>query len=131
VLFLNQSCGFLIYNYRGKLECNYTIENINNDTTIRYNVGNSIFNLSQNSKLYERYKSKSMDSLYFYGPDYHTIEINIEEKPKTTEIKLKYFGYNGSRKNPPQKTFINSIRDSLINRFGANETIKIQSSNEK
>ena len=110
---LYQSCGFIFYSYRGWIDTNFTISNPSLDTNIRYNVGKFIYDQSFKSELYDRFASKTFDTLCFYGPDYHWLQFKIIEDQKMTKIHFTYFGYNGWRRNPPQKLLITTIRDSL------------------
>jgi hypothetical protein len=126
-----QSCGFLFYNYRGYVEVNYSILNCTLDTNLRYSVGQFLFKQSLKSDFYGRFASQTFDTLCFYGPDYHWLKFKITEDVNETKIHFTYFGYNGWRGHPPQKQFISTIRDSLINGFGATETIIQDVSNEK
>ncbi len=120
---LMYSCGFLFYNYRAKFDTEFLIQNNSSDGTIIKKVGNLIYSLSQNEEFYTRYKNDSGDSLFFYGPDYHTFKIKILHEKDITKVRLDYFGYNGNRKNPPHKDFINSITDSLVKNYGAKQVI--------
>lgn len=126
-----QSCGIFVYNYRAKFDSNFTIPNQTADTSLRYEIGKYILDLSQEHSFYHRFSTPTYDSLHLYGPDYHTLIFNIGEIDQTTSIEFYYFGYNGSRKNPPQKAFIQSLTDSLKVKFGATETIKVDFNNER
>jgi len=126
-----QSCGFLFYNYRGYIEANYSIPNTSLDTSMRYKVGQFLVRQSLTSDLYGRFASQTYDTLCFYGPDYHWLKFNITEDSNATKIHFTYLGYNGWRGHPPQKQFISIIRDSLVNSFGAIESIIQDVSNEK
>ncbi len=126
-----QSCGFFFYNYRGYIDSNFSIPNNQADTNIRYKIGQLIYRQSFKSKLYSRFASKSFDTLFFYGPDYHSLKFKIIEKQQTTNIHFHYFGNNGWRSHPPHKLFISAFRDSLRTKFGATENINKEISNEK
>jgi hypothetical protein len=126
-----QSCGFLFYNYRASIDSNFIIPNENQDTIIRYKVGQLIYRQSLQTKLYGRFASEIFDTLSFYGPDYHTLNFRIKESDKSTNIHFTYFGFNGSRKKPPNKLFIQAIRDSLKIEFGATEVVVKDFNNEK
>lgn len=126
-----QSCGFLFYNYRCSFDSNFTIPNQTSDTSLRYEIGKYILELSNKHSFYERFSTPTYDSLYLYGPDYHTLTFKIGEINQTTSIQFHYFGYNGSRSNPPQKAFIQTLTDSLKLKFGATETINIDFNNER
>lgn len=126
-----QSCGFLFYNYRASVARNYIIPNKNADTTIRYKVGQLIYRQSYKSDLYIRNVSKTYSTLYFYGPDYHKLKFNIIEFNDSTYVYFTFSAYNGWRRHPPNKLFIQSFRDSLINKFGAKEVIIKDFSNER
>ena len=126
-----QSCGFFFYNYRGYIDSNFSVPNINADTNIRYKVGQLIYRQSYKSQLYSRFADKTFDTLCFYGPDYHWLKFKITETSQTTNIHFNYFGYNGWRGHPPHKLFITAFRDSLKNNFGATEKIIKDISNEK
>lgn len=126
-----QSCGFLFYNYRCTIDSNYSIPNQTADTSLRYEIGKYIIELSNEHSFYTRFATATYDSLYLYGPDYHTLTFNIEEINHTTNIQFHYFGYNGSRRRPPQKAFIQTLSDSLKLKFGATETIIMDYNNER
>lgn len=129
--FLLQSCAFLFYNYRGYLITEFSIENTSTDTTLRYQVGKLIYRLSAKEKFYTRYLSPKNDSLYFYGPDYHSFRFKINEENKMTRVYLRYSGYHGLRSRPPHKKFIQDLTDSLKLMFGATQIIIKEASNEK
>lgn len=126
-----QSCGFLFYNYRGFLDTEFSITNNGADTTIRHQVGKLISRLSNKEHFYHHYSSVTFDSLYFYGPDYHRFRFKIYEKNQATKVHLFYSGYNGFRRRPPHKQFIQSLTDSLKLKFGATQIVTKNISNEK
>jgi len=128
---LVQSCGFLFYNYRASYESNFIIPNKSSDTNLKYKTGQMIYRQSYKSQLYRRYKSAAYDTLNFYGPDYHRLSFIIGEKQDSINIHFSFFASNGWRRNPPNKKFIESMRDSLKNKFGALEIIINNFSNEK
>jgi hypothetical protein len=126
-----QSCGFFFYNYRGYIDSNFSIPNNQADTNIRYQVGQLIYRQSFKSEFYQRFAAKTFDTLFFYGPDYHSLKFKITENQLTTNVHFVYFGYNGWRKHPPNKLFITAFRDSLKTQFRATEVINKDISNEK
>jgi hypothetical protein len=126
-----QSCGVFFYNYRGYIDSDFIIPNISADSSLRFKAGQLIYRQSKKSELYTRFASATYDSLFFYGPDYHTLWFKLSENKDTTIIHFHYFGYNGWRGKPPHATFINSVRDSLGANFGAVEKVYKQFSNEK
>jgi hypothetical protein len=127
---LLSSCGFLFYNYRAYVDTEYLIPNAKADTLVRIQTGKLIYRLSAREKFYTRFSTPAFDSLYFYGPDYHDFVFKISEEGKGTKILLHYFGYNGNRKKPPHKLFLDAISDSLI-ALGATKTIIRDITNEK
>jgi hypothetical protein len=135
ILFLSglllQSCAFIFYNYRCKLDTEFSIVNKTGDTLVRHQVGQLIYRLSSKEKFYTRYHTSTFDSLYFYGPDYHDFQIKIYETKEQTKVHLNYFGFHGFRNNPPHKQFIKSLSDSLRINFGATQTIIEDINNER
>ena len=128
---ISQSCGYFFYNYRCSFDSDFSIPNNTTDTTIRYAVGKYIYKLAYKHFFYNRYSNATCDSLYLYGPDYHTLIFKIKEINQTTNIHFHYFAYNGSRKRPPHKLFIQSLTDSLKIKFGAIQTINKDLNNER
>ncbi|MES2131710.1 MAG: hypothetical protein V4506_05125 [Bacteroidota bacterium] len=129
--FLFNSCAFIIYNYRGKLDTEYIVLNTVKDTTTKIAIGKLIFNLSVKEKFYTRNANPAFDSLHFYGPDYHTFLIRLYEINDTIKIRLKYVGYHGFRSRPPHKIFIQTLNDSLKTKFKATQITYLDISNEK
>lgn len=125
------SCGVFIYNYRCSMDGNYSIPNPSADTSLRHDVGKFIMELSGKYRFYHRFASATYDSLYLYGPDYHKFTFKVRDMNQTTDIQLHYFGYNGSRRRPPQKEFIQSLNDSLKSKYGATVTILTNYNNER
>jgi hypothetical protein len=128
---LFNSCAFIFYNYQGKLDTEYKIANTTKDTNTKIAIGKLILNLSENKHFYTRKVNPTFDSIFLYGPDYHTFKIKLQEINDTINIHLKYVGYHGFRSRPPHKLFIQSLSDTLINNFKASQTININISNEK
>jgi hypothetical protein len=128
---LLQSCAFLIYNYRGYLDTEFSIPNNTADSNVRHQAGELIYRLSNKEQFYHRYSSATYDSLYFYGPDYHHFRFKIYEDNQTTKVHLCYSGYHGFRSTPPHKQFIQSLTDSLTLKFGATQIVIKDVSNEK
>ncbi len=130
ILLLN-ACGFLFYNYRVDMESEFLIQNKSNDSSLTKEIGHLIYSLSKKEKFYTSYMNTKCDSLFFYGPDYHTFKIKILHEMDITKVRLDYFGYNGNIKNPPHKAFINSITDSLVKNYGAKQIIYTKINNMK
>jgi hypothetical protein len=126
-----QSCGFFFYNYRCTYDCDFTIPNKNADTNLRYAIGKYIDNISNNHSFYSNFATPTYDSLSLYGPDYHTLTFKIKEINNATNIHFHYFAYNGSRKRPPHKLFIQNLTDTLKIKFGATQTINYDHNNER
>ena len=131
IVLLFNSCTFIIYNYRGKLVTEYKIVNTTKDINSKIAIGKLIYDLSENEHFYTRKASPTFDSIYFYGPDYHTFKIKIQEINDTIKVNLNYIGYQGFRSRPPHKLFIQSLSDTLKNKFKATQIININISNEK
>lgn len=125
------SCGFLFYNFRCEYDSDISIPNQTADTNLRYAVGQYIIKFKEQHSFYTRFATTGYDSLYLYGPDYHKLSFKITEMNQTTNIHFHYFGFNGSRKRPPHKLFIQALKDSLKIKFNATEKINRDLSNER
>ncbi|MFM9983725.1 MAG: hypothetical protein ACKVOK_00735 [Flavobacteriales bacterium] len=123
------SCTILYYNYRARYVAEYRIpRHVSNQE-----LGELIYANASTEKdpFYGLQKSPDFDSLEFYGPDYHTLKYTMSTTDSTTLVKFDYFGYNGWRKNPPRKVFIEQIRNLLLKEYHATELIVMDNSNEK
>jgi hypothetical protein len=130
LLVLN-SCGFLFYNYRANYQTEFTFKEAMNDTLLRHEIGEMILKLSEKEKFYETFNSANYDSLYFYGPDYHHLTFRLFKDSNLTKVEFDYFAWNGNRRKPPLKKFIQEFTDSLKMKFGASQVILKDLSNEK
>ncbi len=128
---LLNSCGYIFYNYRSKIIIVYSIPlNTPLDYSVK-EIGGFIYKLGQKEDFYDYFSSNNFDSVYFYGPDYHTFNFKLLEEMDSLKITLDYFGYNGNRLKPPRAEFLQIISDSLKNKFGAKENIVYLRSNQK
>jgi hypothetical protein len=128
---LFNSCAFIIYNYHGQLNTEYTITYTEKDNTKRILIGKYIYTMFSNGDFYTRKASQAFDSLYFYGPDYHSFRIRLQESNDTIKIHLRYVGHHGFRSRPPHKILIETLTDSLKTRFNATQITRVDVSNEK
>jgi|TARA_B110000208_G_scaffold190601_1_gene254899 hypothetical protein len=131
LLVLLNSCGFLFYNYRTKMKIVYSIPLNSPLVYSAEEVGEFIFKLGEKEDFYDYFSSNNFDSIYFYGPDYHSLNFKLLEEIGSLKITLDYFGYNGNRSKPPRAEFLKMISDSLQIKFQAQENIKYILSNEK
>jgi hypothetical protein len=109
----------------------YAIPRNSSSTLTIEEIGKFIYRLGNEEDFYTHFSNEKYDSLYFYGPDYHHFNFKLIKRPDTFKVILDYFGYHGFRSKPPRKEFINIISDSLQIKFGAEEDIRYQVSNEK
>lgn len=130
-LLLSSSCGFWIYNYRGILVTEFNIRKPKGDSLKKEEVVRFIYDLAESEHFYKRWIGPNYDSLYLYGPDYHHFRFSIRDRDTAVSIYLRYFAFNGWRKKPPHKKFVDQMTDSMKYRFHATEVIWKNINNEK
>jgi hypothetical protein len=73
--------------------------------------------LAQKNQLRKDSTLKGTDTLGFYGSPYHYFKFWFEQQNNQITIKLNYDGSFGSRKNPPYRSFLQNLNDSILANF--------------
>ena len=73
--------------------------------------------MAQKNQLIKDNTFKGTDTLGFYGSPYHYFKFWFEQQNNQFTIKLNYDGSFGSRKNPPYRSFLQNLSDSIQANF--------------
>ncbi|MFY8020810.1 MAG: hypothetical protein ACOVP1_06420 [Bacteroidia bacterium] len=73
--------------------------------------------MAEKNQLIKDNTFKGIDTLGFYGRPYHYFKFWFEQQNNQFTIKLNYNGSFGSRKNPPYRSFLQNVSDSIQSNF--------------
>jgi hypothetical protein len=108
---------FLLCLYSTKYIANYTVQNKSTEKSIKDVSIGFINQLAQKNQLRKDSTLKGTDTLGFYGSPYHYFKFWFEQQNNQITIKLNYDGSFGSRKNPPYRSFLQNLNDSILANF--------------
>jgi ABC-type transport system involved in multi-copper enzyme maturation permease subunit len=103
--------------YSTKYIANYTVQNKSTEKSIKDVSIGFINQLAQKNQLRKDSTLKGTDTLGFYGSPYHYFKFWFEQQNNQITIKLNYDGSFGSRKNPPYRSFLQNLNDSILANF--------------
>lgn len=126
---LLSSCAFLFYNYNGVFKSHYSIPIQHNQS--KQQIEKTIMRMAVKEQFYMRKFMEESDSIYLYGPDYHSFRFKFNDSATFIRLILDYYGYHGFKRSPPHALFLQQLRDTLRLRFAATETVIINRSNQK
>ncbi len=111
--------------YSTKYIATYTFQNNSKESNSKEIATKFIKQLAEKNQLIKDNTFKGSDTLGFYGRPYHYFKFWLEQQDNQFTIKLNYDGSFGSRKNPPYRSFLQNLSDSIQTNFtSVNSDIK-------
>lgn len=95
----------------------YTFQNNSKESNSKEIATRIIKQLAEKNQLIKDNTFKGTDTLGFYGRPYHYFKFWFEQQDNQFTIKLNYDGSFGSRKNPPYRSFLQNVGDSIQANF--------------
>jgi hypothetical protein len=103
--------------YSTKYIATYTFQNNSKESNSKEIAAKFIKQLAEKNQLIKDNTFKGTDTLGYYGRPYHYFKFWFEQQNYLFTIKLKYDGSFGSRKNPPYRSFLQNLSDSIQANF--------------
>ncbi len=103
--------------YSTKYIATYTFQNNSKESNSKEIAAKFIKQLAEKNQLIKDNTFKGIDTLGFYGRPYHYFKFWFEQQNNQFTIKLNYNGSFGSRKNPPYRSFLQNVSDSIQSNF--------------
>lgn len=103
--------------YTTKYIATYTFQNNSKESNSKEIASKIINQLAQKNQLSKDPTFNSTDTLGFYGSPYHYFKFWFEQQNNQFTIRLNYDGSFGSRKNPPYRSFLQNLSDSIQANF--------------
>lgn len=103
--------------YSTKYIATYTFQNNSKESNSKEIASKIINQLAQKNQLSKDPTFNSTDTLGFYGSPYHYFKFWFEQQNNQFKIRLNYDGSFGSRKNPPYRSFLQNLSDSIQANF--------------
>ncbi|MFY8108851.1 MAG: hypothetical protein ACOVO9_07660 [Bacteroidia bacterium] len=103
--------------YTTKYIATYTFQDNSKESNPKEIAAKIINQLAQKNQLSKGPTLNSIDTLVFYGRPYHYFKFWFEQQNNQFTIRLNYDGSFGSRKNPPYRSFLQNLSDSIQANF--------------